>query len=68
MRAIKILGLVTLASLAACGMNKSETSAGSSAAPATSPTAAASQSQGNVWNRCMLQGEMAACQEIWKSM
>ena len=50
MTILKIVALALFPVLAACNGNSSSTSATST------PT-----TQGNMWDRCMLHGEMAAC-------
>ena len=57
MKTLKIVALALFAVLAACNGDSGSTSTTST------PT-----TQGNIWDRCMLHGEMAACNEIRRSL
>lgn len=59
MKPLKIVALVVFVGLAGCDGNSGTASTTTTTTPTT---------QGNMWDRCMLHGEMSACNEIRRSL
>ncbi|MDB5409665.1 MAG: hypothetical protein JWL84_4577 [Rhodospirillales bacterium] len=67
MQKFAIIGFLAVVGLTGCDMMDSR-SAGTSATSAAGTSGTSAPSSGDLWRRCMVQGEMASCQEIWKTL